>query len=634
MIFMNAPAHGRGRTGQYFIILAFIFLLAFVVRLLFIPSPGFEADVAFWKSWGLAALDNGVVWSMHNTNNNYPTPFAYFLTGMVRVYGLFADPHDFYSFWDNTNLLFLTIAKMPAILADLAIAGIILFIGKHAKRFGFIQQPKTFWAILAVLYLFNPITIMDSAWWGQVDSVGVLIFLFSFLALLSRRPFLAGLIYMTAVMTKLQNMIYGPLYLIFIWQYLGVAGTVRAVAGMTVALVGLNIEFLLARDMGRVFESLTSNYDYFPLMSLNAYNLWWIAASAEGMKTSDKLLSVGIMNAKSVGLILFSGMYFLAALQLIAGTFMKMLSTSASWSKKIASRAITYVEEKKTENSFLLPLLISLIIAVFAFFLLQTESHERYAFPLTIFLLLVTPFLPKRTVKIWLAGYGIWSILYFYNLHSGFAANYPQNTIGILNALITPAFTIPASYLQIIVFLGYLLFFLRFIPLPVYGIAAIYIVGLLTLGNLDYMRNKPVPITKLKPFISGQDWGKRVEDMSVNAAYGPKSWNPLSVQYYFYRSGLGTHAISKHSYDVNGRFSKLTTDFGIDTESGPKASAVFQIWGDNRLLFESQKLGRYEAPRHIEVTIEGVKTMELVITDAGDGNQDDHADWLNTKLWK
>lgn len=635
MNFMNAPTRGRSRAaGQYFIILAFVFLLAFVVRLLFIPSPGFEADVAFWKSWGLAALDHGVVWSMHNTNNNYPTPFAYFLAAMVKVYSFIADPHDFYRFWDNTNLLFLIIAKMPAILADLSIAGIILFIGKNAERFGFAKQPKTLWATLAVLYLFNPLTIMDSAWWGQVDSVGVLIFLFSFLALLSKRPFIAGLIYMTAVMTKLQNMIYGPLYLLFIWQTIGLNGTLRVVAGMTVALVGLNIEFLAARDMGRVFESLTSNYDYFPLMSLNAYNLWWIAAAGNGMKTSDKLLSLGILNAKNVGLILFSGLYLWAALQLFYNTFRRMLVTSVSWSKKIATRAVKYADEKRTENEFMLPFLISLIVAVFAFFLLQTESHERYAFPLTVFLLLVTPFLPKSKVKVWFIGYGIWSILYFYNLHSGFAANYPQNTIPVLNTLITPAFTIPASYLQLLVFAGYLIFFFRLVPFAVYAITTVYIVGLLFLGNLDYIQGKPIPITKLKPVSSGQDWGRRVENMSVNAAYGPKSWNPLSVQYYFYRSGLGTHAISKHSYDIGGRFSKLTTDFGIDTEAGPKGSAIFQIWGDNRLLFESTSMGRYEPPRHADLDLKGVYTLELVITDGGDGNQDDHADWLNTKLWK
>lgn len=631
---MSAPARDHSRSGQYFLILAFIFLLAFAVRLLFIPSPGFEADVAFWKSWGLAALDNGVVWSMHNTNNNYPTPFAYFLAGMVKVYSFFANPHDFYTFWDNTNLLFLTIAKMPAILADLAIGGIMLFIGKNTGRLGFPHHPKSFWSILAVLYLFNPLTIMDSAWWGQVDSIGVFIFLLSFLAILSRKPFLAGLIYMTAVMTKLQNMIYGPLYLLFIWQYIGLSGTVRAVAGMTLALVGLNFEFLLARDMDRVFESLTSNYDYFPLMSLNAYNVWWIAAGAAGMKMSDKMLTLGIMNAKSVGLVLFSGTYLLATLQLISGTFTRMLTTSVSWSKKTAIRAIKFAEEKQTENEFLLPLLIGLVIAVFGFFLLQTESHERYAFPLTVFLLLITPFLPQKTIKAWFLGYGAWSVLYFYNLHSGFAANYPQNTIGFLNTLITPVFTIPASYLQILVFIGYLIFFRRFIKLPVYGITILYIIGLLVMGNLTYIRNKPVRITNLKPFISAQDWGKRVENMSVNAAYGPKSWNPLSVQYYFYRSGLGTHAISKHSYDIDGMFSRLTTDYGIDTESGPKASAVFQIWGDNRLLFESPKMGRYEPPQHADVSIIGVKTLELVITDGGDGNQDDHADWLNMKLWK
>ena len=74
---------------------------------------------------------------------------------------------------------------------------------------------------------------------------------------------LAGMIFMAAMMTKLQNMIYGPIFFLFIWQYLGYEGLIRAVAGTVLAFFGLNIEFLLARDMGRVVASLTENFDSF-----------------------------------------------------------------------------------------------------------------------------------------------------------------------------------------------------------------------------------------------------------------------------------------------------------------------------------------------------------------------------------
>ena len=70
----------------------------------------------------------------------------------------------------------------------------------------------TIYQILSLFYLLNPISIIDGAVWGQVDSVGLFIFLLSVLTLLKRFPFIAGVFYMLSMMTKLQNMIYAPLF--------------------------------------------------------------------------------------------------------------------------------------------------------------------------------------------------------------------------------------------------------------------------------------------------------------------------------------------------------------------------------------------------------------------------------------
>ena len=310
-------------------------VLALFLRLALIPNPGFEADLSFWKAWGLAVVDKGIIEGLKVSNSNYPTPFMYTLGAMVWVYKLFADPHNFNEFWNNSNLLFLTISKMLPILADFGIAGIIIWIGKRHSgldpesssikrldpRLRGDDRPSSFFQssqltyILALLYLLSPISLIDGAWLGQVDSVGVFIFLAAVVAVLKRWPVLAGLLYMVGVMTKLQNMIYGPVFFLFVWQTLGYQGLVRAIAGSTLAFFGLNIEFFLTHNMARVMASLTENYDYFPLMSLNAYNLWWIASGAKGMAMSDKFLALGIMNAKTVGLVLFSGVYLFAVLR-------------------------------------------------------------------------------------------------------------------------------------------------------------------------------------------------------------------------------------------------------------------------------------------------------------------------------
>ena len=143
----------------------------------------------------------------------------------------------------------------------MGIAALILFLGKNAKRFSFPPLPFSFYLLTAVLYLFSPLSIFDSAVWGQVDALGVLLFLIAVLFVLKKQPFAAGIIYMVALMTKLQNMIYGPLFFLLIWQTAGLNGLIRAIAGSLVGFFGLNIEFLLAKNMSAVIRSLTANYD-------------------------------------------------------------------------------------------------------------------------------------------------------------------------------------------------------------------------------------------------------------------------------------------------------------------------------------------------------------------------------------
>ena len=71
---------------------------------------------------------------------------------------------------------------------------------------------------------------------------------------------------------------------------------------------------------------------------------------------------------------------------------------------------------------------------------------------------------------------------------------------------------------------------------------------------------------------------------------------------------------------------------GIDTDAGPQGSVQFEVYGDGKLLYASDIVRRYEFPRHADINVTGVKKLELIVTDGGNGITDDHADWLNTYL--
>ena len=645
--------------------------VSLIARLALIPNPGFEADISFWKAWGLAVVDKGIIEGLKVSNSNYPTPFMYVLGAMVRVYSLFADPHAFNQFWTNTNLFFLAISKMLPIIADFGIAALILWICHTGLGSGTSSSKQrldprvsrgddTPWVashmpfLLALVYLLNPVSLIDGAWWGQVDSVGVFIFLAAVAAVLTKRPLLAGVIYMAGVMTKLQNMIYGPVFFLFIWQSLGYAGLVRAVAGSMIAFLGMNIEFFLSRNMGMVISSLTENYDYFPLMSLNAYNLWWIASGAQGMTMSDKLLSVGIMNAKAVGLVLFSSVYLFAVLrQIFASHTIVSLFYCCIVGKPLQKTPQQYnnsdngtIEAKTGSHVLFRNFLESLLLVNAAFFLFQTQSHDRYAFPLSVFLLLwAAEKIHELRMKnkelmenqskffpLFIILYSLFSLFYFYNLHTALIVNYPNNGLPFLSQMTQPLFTITTALGFLVLFIVFVIHLGRSSKAALLG-ACSFLLGALLWGNLPLMTKSPVSITKLTPFISEQGYGKRQKNMPVNAYLGYSKQSFLSVQYAFYRSGIGTHSPSYIVYDIAGLFKTFTTDYGIDTQAGDKGSAVFEIYGDDRLLFRSEKIGRYDQPRHAEVNVSGVRKLGFVTTEAGDGKNDDHTDWLNPLLW-
>src|SRR3990170_2497728 len=115
---------------------AFLFVLfvGLVIRIILVGNPGFEADISFWKSWGLAALDHGIVWTSINTNINYPPGFIYILWLMAKIYSIFADPRDYYSFWQVNNFTFLFASKSIAIAADIAIACLIYWFFSQKEK--------------------------------------------------------------------------------------------------------------------------------------------------------------------------------------------------------------------------------------------------------------------------------------------------------------------------------------------------------------------------------------------------------------------------------------------------------------------------------------------------------------------
>jgi Gpi18-like mannosyltransferase len=380
-----------------------LLFLGLVLRLLFIPQPGFEADVSYWKFWGLAAADKGVIWLANNTNYNYPAGFAWILWLIGKTYRLLGNPEDYFQFWSSNNYLFLLITKILPILADLGVAYILAQ-----------------WSlILSFIYLFHPAVWFDSAWWGQVDS-----FLFFFLVaglyfLKQKKTLLATSMVIIGFLMKFQMMIVLPIYFLYILRRYSVKELGKNLALATAIFLLGNLPFIVSGNWPTVISLITRNADWFPVLSLRAFNLWWLYSQGQGLTVSDKILVIGTLNAKLAGLILFSLAYALPTLLVLLKPNFKNL-------------------------------LVGLILATFAFFLFPTQGHDRYLLPTLILLLLSLHFSRQKLFK---QLFGWLSLTTILNLNLSMLAEYPQSGLPIVSWFNFPSLSLIISGVNLGLFL-------------------------------------------------------------------------------------------------------------------------------------------------------------------------------------
>jgi hypothetical protein len=108
--------------------------------------------------------------------------------------------------------------------------------------------------------------------------------------------------------------------------------------------------------------------------------------------------------------------------------------------------------------------------------------------------------------------------------------------------------------------------------------------------------------------------------------------SPLKVGTESFANGIGTFARSLVEFPLNGQFKRFTAKAGVDALTEGRGSVVFEVYGDGKKLWSSPTLSGLDAPKEIDIDITGVDRLRLVVTDAGDGNKFDVADWCEPVL--
>lgn len=336
------------------------------------PSMGFGNDIALFKHWASTSADGLLdTYNVLGDNIDYPPGYVYILNLCGHLGNLF---HA------QDTMLYTIIIKLPAILSD---CGIGFFLYLFCK-----ERTSAKWTYFFVLlWMFNPLSILDSAVWGQVDSVLALALVAALYFITKEKYVLSAVLFGVGVMLKPQAIIVLPILFFallknkykrvrtFLFSALAGIGTAVGLAlpfGLSVDMTTSHMHTtvtpilqLLHADGGGVitkiatpfawilslFMGTTGHYDYATVNALN----FFFAMDANWVKDSES----------------FWGLTYF-----IWGMIFIVLGTALTW--------FLYLKSKRTKTvPFLCAAALLLFVANFG-----PRMHERYFYPAVVFLLI------------------------------------------------------------------------------------------------------------------------------------------------------------------------------------------------------------------------------------------------------
>lgn len=380
--------------------LLYFLCLALVVRMALSFLPAFEYDQSAFRFWSyrLAEVGPAQFYSKEVFTNN-PLGMLYFfwLIGIIK----------------STLLPLDQLLKFPAILADL-LTGIIIY--KLVKE----QLGNKWGNIAASFYIFNPVLIVNSAIWGQYDSVAILFLVLStYFALIKKSPIICSAFFSLALITKPQSLQSVPFLIYYFIKNFKPILWLYSFLSFAVTAVILFIPFFPHNPIYGIYSVLTGSTNLFNCTTCNALNFWGIF----GTWKNDMNLFFSIpLEYWGIGL-------FLGLLLVI-------------FSRKIKNNSLYF----------------TISISMLSFFMLLTRMHERYSIYFLPFLVISLSLLKSRILVIF---YIFFSLMILINLYIPYA--YYNNLVKITNLPgVNELFTL-FNYLSFINFFGFVLYFLYYL---------------------------------------------------------------------------------------------------------------------------------------------------------------------------
>jgi alpha-galactosidase len=134
-------------------------------------------------------------------------------------------------------------------------------------------------------------------------------------------------------------------------------------------------------------------------------------------------------------------------------------------------------------------------------------------------------------------------------------------------------------------------------------------------------------------------WLDQLDLSAATQGYGVPSKNKTIDGHVFsiagttFERGFGSHSESLLTILVEGNALNFQAQVGIDDEvKGHEPAAEFLLVGDGKQLWSSGIMRLGDAAKPCSVNLVGVRKLDLVVTDGGNGNYYDHVDWANARF--
>ena len=397
---VGEPDHGwaaRSRTesedGAVGVLVLLAAGLAFRIIIAYLlPNSGFGVDIQSFRFWAEDLASNGIAgFYARDFFHDYTPGYLYVLWAVGKVGQLLGGPVG-------------DLIKVPPILADLALGWVVW---SMAKELGASSRAAR---IGAVLVVFNPVAILDSTIWGQVDSFGVVFLLLALRELWRDRPERSAVLTVLAALIKPQLGILIPIVAaVVIRRALRPAGAYgeepppsaesatrweRNVRGpiriLTTGLAGLATALVLAIPFGLSLSGLVQQVfktaGGYPFLSVNAYNPWaLISQNGVGVAANrtwvcdSTVVASGPVTIRIGDFTIWSSpaSSTLCPNGFMVGAIPAVLVGALLFA--VAAAIVVLLVARRPDRR---TMLVGLAVLAIAFFVLPTRVHERYLFPL------------------------------------------------------------------------------------------------------------------------------------------------------------------------------------------------------------------------------------------------------------